>query len=144
MAATTTVTRSNQQVWTEMSSLYYAKRVDDAMALWDEHARWEAVYPVEGLPSVVEGRAALTEFFAGLASLAERIEVQDQVFHQTANPNVAFVEELMVLDLVDGGRYENRIVMRLTFRDGLIAEMVEYSGPRENSQLSPGAVSNSD
>jgi ketosteroid isomerase-like protein len=34
----------------------------------------------------------------------------------------------MVADLVAGGRYENVIAIRVTFRDGLIADMHEYYG----------------
>jgi ketosteroid isomerase-like protein len=132
---TTTARERNLAVWRRMSSLYYAKRVEESLAEWHEDARWEAVYPVAGLPSVVEGRAALTQMFAGMAAAAERIEVHDVRFHQTEDLDVAFVEERMVIDLAGGGRYENRIVMRVRFRDGLIAEMLEYSGPRETEEL---------
>jgi ketosteroid isomerase-like protein len=118
-----------------MSSLYYEKRVDEAMEHWHEDGRWEAAYPVPGLPAAVEGREALREMFAGLVALAERIEVHGQRFHQTGDPGVAFVEERMTIDLADGYRYDNRIVMRLTFRDGLIAEMVEYADPGETRAL---------
>jgi ketosteroid isomerase-like protein len=84
---------------------------------------------------MVEGRAAVTRMFAGLIAAAERIEVDDVRFHQTEDPDVAFIEEHMVIDLTDGGRYENRIVMRVTFRDGLIAEMLEYADPRPTEEL---------
>ena len=49
-------------------------------------------------------------------------------FHQSDDPDVAFVEERMVADLAAGGRYENLLVIRVTFRDGLIADMYEYYG----------------
>ncbi len=38
------------------------------------------------------------------------------------------VEERMVAELADGDRYENRLVIRVTFRDGRIAHMLEYYG----------------
>jgi hypothetical protein len=41
----------------------------------------------------------------------------------------------MVADLIDGGRYENRLVIRVTFRDGLLAELLEYYGYREHEEL---------
>jgi len=34
----------------------------------------------------------------------------------------------MVAELVTGDRYENRLVIRATFRDGRIAELLEYYG----------------
>ena len=126
---------SNEELWKRMSSLYYAKRVGEALSHWADNARWEAAYPVEGLPAVVEGREALTQMFAALVSAAENVEVHDVRFHQTADPDVAFVEERMVIDLVGGGGYENRIAMRVTFRDGQIAEMLEYADPRETQAL---------
>jgi ketosteroid isomerase-like protein len=125
----------NEAVWKQQSTLFYAKRVEESLAHWHEDARWEAVYPVEGMPAVVEGRPALTGMFAGIAAAAERIAVDDVRFHQTDDPDVVFIEERFVADLVGGGRYENRVVMRVTFRDGLIAEMIEYSGPREIEEL---------
>jgi hypothetical protein len=78
---------------------YYAKRVEDALAHWHEDARWEAAYTVTGLPGVVEVRAALTEMIAGLVAIAERVEVHDVRFNQTDDPDVAFIEERMTLDL---------------------------------------------
>ena len=52
--------------------------------------------------------------------------------HQTDDPDVVFVEERMTADLHGGGRYENDLVIRVTFRDGLIHDMFEYYG-----QVSP-------
>ncbi len=39
------------------------------------------------------------------------------------------------MDLAGGGRFENRVVMRVTFRDGLIAEMLEYGDRRAMEDL---------
>jgi ketosteroid isomerase-like protein len=130
----------NRAVWEAQSQAFYEGRVEESMAHWHEDARWETVYPVDGLPAVVEGRAALTQTFAGMAALAERIEVRDVSFHQTADPDVLFIEELMVADLRGGGHYENRIAMRVSFRDGKIAAMLEYAGPRETEALLRQAV----
>jgi ketosteroid isomerase-like protein len=125
----------NETTWRRMSTLFFAKRVEEALAHWHRDARYVAAYPVGGLPAVIEGRPALTELFAGLAAVTERIEVLDFHFHQTDDPDVAIIEERFTADLVDGGRYDNPVVMRLTFRDGLIAEMLEYYGEAEYEAL---------
>jgi ketosteroid isomerase-like protein len=125
----------NEAVWRQASALLYAKRVGEFLAYWHEDGRYEVAYPVAGFPAVVEGRAALGELFAGFAAVAERIEVADVRFHQTDDPEVAFVEELMVAELVGGGRYENRLAIRVSFRDGLIAAMHEYYGQHAHEQL---------
>ena len=131
----TTVRERNEAVWREQAALLFAKRVDEAFAHWHEDARYEAVYPVDGLPAVVEGRDALAQMFAALVSAGERIQSLDYAFHQTADPAVAFVEERFVMDLAGGGRFDNRVSMRITFRDGLIAEMVEYADRRAVEEL---------
>ncbi|MCW3013784.1 MAG: hypothetical protein JWO02_876 [Solirubrobacterales bacterium] len=41
----------------------------------------------------------------------------------------------MVAELAGDGRYENRLVMRVTFREGRIAEMLEYYGERAHEAL---------
>jgi ketosteroid isomerase-like protein len=55
--------------------------------------------------------------------------------HQTDNPDVVIVEEHMVADLHDGSRYENDLIIRVTFRDGLIHDMFEYYGQVAHQQL---------
>jgi ketosteroid isomerase-like protein len=125
----------NEAIWSQSSALLYARRIEEFLAFWHEDARYEGAYPVEGLPAVLEGRAALGEMFAGFGAVAERIEVHEVRFHQIDDPDVAIVEERMVVDLVDGGRYENRLIIRVTFRDGLIAEMLEYYGQRAHAEL---------
>jgi ketosteroid isomerase-like protein len=41
----------------------------------------------------------------------------------------------MHIDPADGGRYDNDLVIPVTFRDGLIAEMLEYYGEHAHEQL---------
>lgn len=130
-----TARERNEAIWRQSSALLYGKRIGEFLAYWHEDARYEVAYPVAGFPAVVEGRAALGELFAGFAAAATRIEVTDVRFHQTDDPDVAFVEERMVAELVGGGTYENRLVIRVTFRDGLLAEMHEYYGQHAHEQL---------
>jgi ketosteroid isomerase-like protein len=125
----------NETTWAESSASLYRGDIDAFMGHWTEDARYEAALPAAGMPPVVEGRAALGAVFAGFGAAAERIEVHDVRFHQTDDPDVAFVEERMVADLVGGGRYENRMIMRVTFRDGQIAEMLEYYGQHAHEDL---------
>jgi ketosteroid isomerase-like protein len=125
----------NQAAWKASAALLYAGQVEEFLAYWHEDARYEVAYPIAGMPAVLEGREALGALFTGFGAAAERIEVHDVRFHQTADPDIAFVEERMVADLVGGGRYENLLVIRVTFRDGLIAEMFEYYGERRHEEL---------
>jgi ketosteroid isomerase-like protein len=125
----------NEAVWRASSALLYAGRIDEFLGYWHEDASYEVAYPVGSFPALVEGRAALAELFAGFGAATERIAVHDVHFQQTDDPDVAFVEERMVAELLDGGRYENRLVIRVTFRDGLIVRMFEYYGERAHEEL---------
>jgi ketosteroid isomerase-like protein len=73
--------------------------------------------------------------FGGFASASEQIGVTRVTIHQTDNPDVVIVEEHMAADLHDGSRYENDLIIRVTFRDGLIHDMVEYYGQIAHQQL---------
>jgi ketosteroid isomerase-like protein len=66
--------------------------------------------------------------------LAASIRVDDVRFHQTADPDVAFVEEHMTAELRDGGRYENDLCLRVSFSDGRIAAIFEYYGQRAHEE----------
>jgi ketosteroid isomerase-like protein len=125
----------NEKAWRTSSELLYAGDIDRFMTYWCEDATYEAALPVPGLPPVISGSAALRAAFAGLVGSARSIAVHDVLFHQTDDPDVAVVEERMVAELPDGGRYENRLAIRVTFRDGLIAEMLEYYGQFAHADL---------
>jgi ketosteroid isomerase-like protein len=125
----------NEATWRRQTELLFAKHVAEAFAHWHADARYEAAYPVDGLPAIVEGRDAIAQMFAALVSLGERIESLDFRFHQTDDPAVVFIEERFLMHLTGGGRFENRVNMRVTFRDGRIAEMLEYADRRAVEDL---------
>ena len=131
----TSRTARNESTFRASAVALYAGDIEEFLAHWAVDARYEVAYPVEGLPPVVEGHDAFRQVFGGLTGATERIEVHDVRFHQTADPDVAFVEERMVADLHGGGRYENILVLRVTFRDGLIREIYEYYGEVAHREL---------
>ncbi len=131
----TDVRTRNELIWHRSAEALYSKRLEDFLADWQDDGRYEVAYPVPGMPPVVEGKDALRQLFGGFLAAVERAGVHDVHFHQTEDPTVAFVQERMVLDLIDGSRYENRLVLRVTFRDGRLAELLEYYGYREHEAL---------
>lgn len=125
----------NEKIWAESSNLLYSRRIDEFVQTWCPDASYEAALPVPGLPAVVTGRDALHAVFSGLVATAVELGVSDVVFHQTDDPNVAFLEETMVGRLADGYSYRNRLAIRVTFRDGRIAHMLEYYGQFAHADL---------
>ena len=118
----------NEATWRAAAVALYAGDIEEFLAHWTAEPRYSVAYPVAGIPPSVEGRDQFRALFGGFGAAATSIEVHDVRFHQTDDPDVAIVEERMVADLVGGGRYENLLVIRVTFRDGLIADLYEYYG----------------
>jgi ketosteroid isomerase-like protein len=125
----------NEEVWRSSSALLFAGDIDSFITYWCEDGRYEAALPVPGLPPVLTGHDELHAAFTGLVAGARSIAVHDFRFHQTDDPAVAVIEERMVAELVTGDRYENRLAIRVTFRDGRIAEMLEYYGQFAHQDL---------
>lgn len=125
----------NQAAWRTAAELLYAGRLEEFLDRWDAEGRYEVAYPIGDVPPAVQGRDALRALFAGFGAAVTAIAVHDVRFHQTDDPDVVFVEERMVAELADGGRYENRLAIRVTFRDGRIAEMFEYYGEAAHERM---------
>ena len=118
----------NESVWRESALALYAGDIAGFLDRWVEVPRYSVAYPVDGVPATVEGREAFLAMFGGFAAAARTIGVEDVRFHQTDDPEVAFVEERMVAELHDGTTYQNTLVLRVTFEDGRIREIFEYYG----------------
>ncbi|WP_371779261.1 nuclear transport factor 2 family protein [Streptosporangium subroseum] len=135
-AADLTAARArNEDVWRRSSRLLYAGQIDEFVGHWCEDASYEAALPVPGLPAVITGHEALHAAFSGLVAGARSIAAHDVRFHQTDDPDVAIIEERLVAELADGSGYENRFIIRVTFRDGRIADMLEYYGQFAHQDL---------
>ncbi len=135
MTSTTIVPTANEAVWHAAGAALYARDVARLLTYWHPDGTYEVAYPVAGLPAVVTGHDELGGLFAAFAELATSIAVKDVRYHATADPDVAFVEEHMTAELRDGGRYENDLCLRVTFRDGRIASILEYYGQSAHEQL---------
>jgi ketosteroid isomerase-like protein len=118
----------NEATWRASALALYAGDLEEFLRHWVDVPRYRVAYPVEGMPATIEGRDQFLAVFGAFGAAADRIEVHDVRFHQTTDPDVAFVEERMVADLKDGSRYENQMVIRVTFDGGLISELFEYYG----------------
>lgn len=125
----------NLRIWTESARLLYARRIEEFLEYWTEDAVYEAALPVPGLPTTIAGKPALRAAFGALVSSATSIRVDDVVFHQTDDPDVAIIEERMTAELSDGWIYENRLAIRVRFDGGRIAHMLEYYGQFAHAEL---------
>lgn len=133
--ASATTAAANRELYSRSAAALFTGRVEDFLQTWTSDGVYSVAYPVPGLPATVHGHEEMRATFAGLTAFATSIQVHDVRFHQTTDPHVAFVEERMVALLVDGFRYENTLALRVTFRDGLIAEIVEYYGELAHRSL---------
>jgi ketosteroid isomerase-like protein len=125
----------NESTWRASAIALYAGDIKEFLTHWTAEPRYAVAYPVDGFPSAVEGREPFRALFGGFAASAQRIEVTDVRVHQTDDPDVVIVEEHMVADLHNGTHYENDLIIRVTFQDGLIHDMFEYYGQVAHQQL---------
>jgi len=125
----------NESTFRASAIALYSGDIDGFLLHWSPEPRYTVAYPVDGFPAVIEGRDQFRMLFGGFTAAASRIEVDDVRIHQTDDPDVVIVEEHMSADLHDGGSYENDLIIRVTFRDGLIHDMLEYYGQVAHQQL---------
>ncbi len=125
----------NESTFRASAIALYDGDIEQCLTYWSPEPRYAVAYPVRGLPPVIEGRDQFRAMFGGMAAAAERVEVTNVRLHQTDDPDVVFVEEHMTIDLHGGGTYVNDLVIRVTFRDGLIDEMFEYYGQAAHQSL---------
>ncbi len=127
--------RHHEQVWHESSRMLREGRIEEFLTYWTPDGRYSVAYPVPGLPATLQGHEQLGGAFAGFLAATTRVAMQDVEFHQTDDPDVAFVQERMVIDVADGSGYENLLAMRVTFRGGLLHEIFEYYGENAYADL---------
>jgi ketosteroid isomerase-like protein len=125
----------NEATWRAAALAMYAGDLEGFLSHWTDTPRYEVAYPIDGLPALIEGRDQVLALYGAFTAAAEKIEVRDVTFHQTDDPDVAFIEETMVADLHGGHRYENRLAMRARFREGRLSGIFEYYGQVAHQQL---------
>ena len=130
-----TIRGNNLRLWTQHTASFEAGDIAAVKALWHEDGRIEVAYPIEGMPAVLEGRDAIAGLFESELESAESIEQRNVVFHQTTDPNVAFVEFSWHASLRDGSTYDNDYAARVTIKDGRFSAMFEYYGERAHADL---------
>lgn len=125
----------NESTWRASALALYSGDIDGFLSHWTSEPRYRVAYPVDGFPSAVEGTDQFRSLFGGFAAAAEQIVITGVTIHQTDDPDVVIVEEHMAAVLHDGSRYDNDLIIRVTFRDGLIHDMFEYYGQIAHQQL---------
>lgn len=126
---------TNELNWHAAGAALYAGDIDTFLGHWQPDGRYEVAYPIAPFPPVVTGHGELRMLFSAFGAHASEIRVDGVRFHETADPDVAFVEEHMTAELHDGSTYANDLCLRVTFRDGRIAEIFEYYGERAHAAL---------
>jgi ketosteroid isomerase-like protein len=125
----------NERTWFAQQRHLEAGDMDAWADLWAPDGRMRVAYPIAGVPPELEGRETIKALMTGFASAVDGIAYREATFHPTLDPDVAFAEHLLHVDLPGGGAYENRYAMRLRFRDGLLLELVEYYGERAHEDF---------
>ena len=116
-----------RQVLSELIAGVTERRWDDLPALYAEDTLVE--HPL-GLPvkTRLEGRAALAAHFRSAADLPLRMEAENVVMHDTADPEVVIGEfDYVGTDTSTGAAFRVANVFVVRVRDGLIVESRDYT-----------------
>ena len=127
---------ANEATWGEAMRRLCALRFADALELWVDDPCVRLVGAAPGAPSVVRGRAALLATWQGLGAAVRHAAYHQLAFHQTVDPEVAFVERRTDLTLRSGPVVSMSALDRVRFRGGRIAELTETCAPASTSASS--------
>jgi ketosteroid isomerase-like protein len=98
--------------------------------LWAEDGVLEFPFAGPGYPTLVEGRAAVTEYLRGYPDILKIEEIPDPVVHQSVDPEVVIVEfEASGTVVATGAPYRMRYIAVITVRDGEIHRYRDYWSP---------------
>ncbi|MBI1274496.1 hypothetical protein GC177_00800 [bacterium] len=112
--------------WDDYKNYIYAKDLEGWKRLWHPQSTVKTGYVMPGVPQVISGTEHIRQYMDQLIRNVDRTEYFDDQWHQTVTPNVGFVEHGVSV-IKDGHEiYRNHVIKRMTFKDGLLFEMVAY------------------
>lgn len=129
------VAAANEATWGEAMRRLCALRFADALELWADDPCVRLVGAAPGTPSVVRGRPSLLATWQGLGAAVRHAAYHQLAFHQTVDPDVAFVERRLDLTLRSGQVLTMSSLDRVRFSDGRIAELTEHLHPGEHERV---------
>lgn len=121
----------SQEVWEKYKNLLESGRYDEWSALWANDSRFIVVYGKERFgEETYSGRENIVSFFSG-AHEKIRNYFENDVVHETKNPDVFFVTfDFNAIIITSNYHYKNRIACQFTLdKEGKIKELIEYADP---------------
>lgn len=109
-----------------------AKDMDALNELFDDDARWELAYPLDGVDGddlIVTGKAVLSKFHRMLMRGIDHVDMFDIDVHAVSD-DLAFAQFRSSGVTVKGTPYGNRYVARCDARNGRIVHWLEFFDPR--------------
>jgi ketosteroid isomerase-like protein len=110
--------------------LLAGKDIDAWGELWHDDARIVVPYPVQGFPSLIEGKETILSGFRALFANFESFQSELTSVYPAADSDAVCVEYRNRATLADGSEYTNDNIAVFLFRDGLISAYHDYFDPR--------------
>ena len=119
----------NEATWRAAAVALYAGDIEEFLAHWTAEPRYSVAYPVDGIPPTVEGRDQFRALFGGFGAAADPASRSTTCAStRPTTPTSRSSRSAWSPTSSAAGSYENLLAIRVTFRDGLIADMYEYYG----------------
>lgn len=104
--------------------------VAEVAPLFHVDGRLVIPYAPEGIPPVLEGRAAIEEFYTALPQMIGALNFADCSILATEEPGRYVAQYTSDATMSQtGASYRNNYITTITVRDGLISELAEYFDP---------------
>lgn len=123
-------TESDKQVIRAYLDAVGRLAVDEVAPLFHAHGRVLLPYAPEGIPEVIEGRAAIAEYYQGLPQMIGALNFSDYRIRATEDPGHYVAEYRSDATMKGtGASYRNTYVTTVTVQDGMIEELAEFFDP---------------
>ncbi len=119
-----------QELVSHALELLLAQDMAAFAGLWAEDGVLEFPFAAPGYPTLVEGRAAVTEYMRGYPDILKIEEIPHPVMHQSVDPEVVIVEfEASGTVVATGAPYRMCYIAVITVRDNEIQRYRDYWSP---------------
>jgi uncharacterized protein len=110
--------------------LLHDKEIDAWGELWHADARILVLYPPDGFPTTIDGKAEILAGFRQLFANFDSFDTELTGVYPAADSDAVCVEYRARAVLVGGTEYTNDNIAVFLFEDGLIRDYHDYFDPR--------------
>lgn len=127
--ASTDIREDNRRLVRRFLAALEQKDIDGFLELWHDDAVQEMPFAPPGFPDRLEGKAAIAQQYGGLPDSMSRLRFPIDNLQTLEGPEWVLAEFRGDIELLAGGKYDNRYVCLFHIVDGRVRLYREYFDP---------------